>query len=127
MRKTLTLLCLIAALALPVGCTSNLDIAPGAEAYQSQTDPDGKTTETRQGVRVRVGTITTQAAPDAAAEKVDDAAGKFKEGAADQNSAGTKVENASSMLMTGLILLGGLVFLAAVVLVVAMVLTRKRK
>lgn len=117
---------LVLCLCLLGGCNSAIDVAPGAEAYQQQVGPDGKVSEQRQGVRLRVGTIETQAAPQAAAEKVDDAAEKYQKGSADNRQAGADAKDASVYIAAGLIGLGVLIFLAVLMLGVVLLLRRRK-
>ena len=107
------------------GCNSKLDIAPGVEAYQQQVDSSGKVSEQRQGARLRLGSIETEAAPQAAAETANDAAGKFKEGGEANASAAKDAKDASINIVHAALIMGAAIIVAIVLLGAVLLIRRK--
>lgn len=119
------LLCVLLPFALP-GCNSDVGIHPGAEAYQTQVGPDGKVTETTQGVRVRLVTVKTEAAVSNAAETAEKAAGDFKEGGEANKAAASDAKEAShNVIWAAIIVIAGLILLTLIVLVAVALFRRK--
>lgn len=118
--KYLVPLTLALLLMLPA-CASTLDVAPGMELYQSAEDADGRTVEQRQGARVRLGTLSTEA-PTQPAER---AAEDFKDGADSQREAGGLVHGAARYAVLAASVFGGLILLAVVILALALIFRKK--
>ena len=121
MRKFIPILLLCLAVPL-AACSSSLSLEPGVESYQTRTGKDGVTEETRQGVRVKLGTVETKSAPESAAETAKSAAGDFKEGGEANRSAAQDAKEASSnLIVAALIGVGGLFLIVVFVLVVLLI------